>query len=119
MDLGIITTTGVATQRLRPLAVFSEERIKNFPNVPTVRELGHPILPSGYGGLFIRADTPAAIVQNLESVCRDVAADTAYRDLSEKQYQQATYLDRVAFTARLDADFKAKASLMPSLKLPD
>jgi tripartite-type tricarboxylate transporter receptor subunit TctC len=119
IDLGIITTSGVASQNLRPLAVFSAERVKRYPDVPTVAELGYPILPSGYGGLFVRAGTPAAVIARLEAACRDAAADPAYQELAERQFQQSSYLDREAFTARLDADYKAKATLIPTLKLPE
>jgi len=119
VDLGIITTSGVASQKLRPLAVFATERVKRYPDVPTVAELGFPILPSGYGGLFVRAGTPAPIVARLEAACREASADPGYQDLAEKQFQQSSYLDREAFTARLDADYKSKAALIPTLKLPE
>ena len=119
VDLGIITTSGVASQRLRPLAVFATERVKRYPDVPTVAELGFPILPSGYGGLFVRAGTPAPVIARLEAACREATADQAYQDLAEKQFQQSSYLDRDAFTARLDADYKSKAALIPTLKLPE
>jgi tripartite-type tricarboxylate transporter receptor subunit TctC len=119
IDLGIITTTGVNTGKLRGLAVFAEARYPAYANVPTVTEAGLPVLPSGYGGLFIRADTPAPIVARLEAVCRDAAADPAYRDLAQKQFQLSNYVDRAGFAARIDADFRAKAALLPTLKLPE
>jgi tripartite-type tricarboxylate transporter receptor subunit TctC len=119
VDLGIITTSGVASQKLRPLAVFAPERVKRYPDVPTVAELGYPILPSGYGGLFVRAGTPVPIIARLEAACREATADTAYQELAEKQFQQSSYLDREAFTARLDADHKSKAALIPTLKLSE
>jgi tripartite-type tricarboxylate transporter receptor subunit TctC len=119
LELGIITTAGVAAGRLRPLAVFADVRSREYPQVPTVRELGYPILPSGYGGLFVRVETPPAIVARLESACRDATADPAYQDLAAKQFQQSNYLGRAQFTARADADYKNKATLIPSLKLPE
>ncbi len=99
--------------------MFATERVKRYPDVPTVAELGFPILPSGYGGLFVRAGTPAAIVARLEAACREATADPAYQDLAERQFQQSSYLDREAFSARLDTDYKNKAALIPTLKLPE
>ena len=119
IDLGIVTTTGVNMGRLRPLAVFAEERFAVFKDVPTVKEAGLPVLPSGYGGLFVRADTPAPIVARLEAVCKDAAADPGYRELAVKQFQLSNYVDRAGFSARIDADFRAKATLLPTLKLPE
>ena len=119
VDLGIITTTGVMTGKLRPLAVFADERFGAFQNVPTVAEAGFPVLPSGYGGLFIRADTPAPLVARLEAVCKDAAADPAYRELAVKQFQLSRYADRAGFGARVEADYRAKAALLPILKLSE
>jgi tripartite-type tricarboxylate transporter receptor subunit TctC len=119
VDLGIITTSGVASQKLKPLAVFAPERVKLYPNVPTVAELGLPVLPSGYGGLFVRGGTPAPIMARLEAACREATGDAAYQDLAERQFQQSSYLDRDAFAARIDADYKTKAALIPTLKLPE
>ena len=119
VDLGIITATGVNTGKLRPLAVFADTRYPAFQNVPTVTEAGLPVLPSGYGGLFIRADTPAPIVARLEAVCKDASADPAYRELAARQYQLSNYVDRAGFAARIEADYRAKAALLPTLKLPE
>lgn len=119
IDLGIITTTGVNMGKLRPLAVFADARYPAYANVPTVSEAGLPVLPSGYGGLFVRADTPAPIVARLEGACREAAADPAYRDLAQKQFQLSNFVDRAGFTARIEADFRAKAALLPTLKLPE
>lgn len=119
VDLGIITTTGVNMGKLRPLAVFADARYPVFANVPTVSEAGLPVLPSGYGGLFVRADTPAPIVARLEGACREAAADPGYRDLAQKQFQLSNFVDRAGFAARIEADFRAKAVLLPTLKLPE
>lgn len=119
VDLGIITTTGVNTGKLKPLAVFAESRSGAYPNVPTVTEAGLPVLPSGYGGLFIRADTPAPLVARLDAACREAAADPAYRELAVKQFQLSDYVGRAGFSARVEADYKAKATLLPTLRLPE
>lgn len=119
VDLGVVTTRLVLTQKLRPLAVFADRRVPQYPDVPTTAELGFAVHPSGFGGLFLRRDTPPAIVARLESACRQALEDPAYRKLTESQNQQAEYLDRNAFGARVDADFRSKGALIPTLKLPE
>ncbi len=119
IDLGIITTAGVNTGKLRPLAVFADARYPAFQNVPTVTEAGLPVLPSGYGGLFLRADTPAPVVARLSTACKEAAGDPAYLELAARQFQLSNYVDRAGFSARIDADFRAKAALLPTLKLPE
>ncbi len=119
VDLGIITAAGVNTGKLRPLAVFAEARYPAFQSVPTVTEAGLPVLPSGYGGLFLRADTPAPVVARLAAACKEAAAEPAYLELAARQFQLSNYVDRAGFSARIDADYRAKAALLPTLKLPE
>ena len=58
----------VTSGRLRPLAVTSPQRLANFPDVPTVAELGYPgFEASTWSGLVAPAGTPAAIVQRLNA----------------------------------------------------
>ena len=119
MEAGTVTTGVVLSQKLRPLAVFAPERQKIYPDVPTVAELGHPIVPSGYGGVFLRSGTPPAVVTRIDDVCRRSTTDPIYRNIAEKQFLAGTYLDSTAFRARIAADSRAKAALIPTLHLPD
>jgi tripartite-type tricarboxylate transporter receptor subunit TctC len=52
--------------QLRALAVLSEKRIPDLPDVPTMAEAGYPgVLSASWTGLFAPAGTDAAIVQKL------------------------------------------------------
>jgi tripartite-type tricarboxylate transporter receptor subunit TctC len=54
--------------RLRPLATTAPKRIANFPNVPTVAELGYPGFEAAtWSGLLAPAGTPPAIVAKLNA----------------------------------------------------
>lgn len=56
----------VRSGKLRPLAVSYGERLKSFPDVPTVGEAGYPdaaVLP--WNGLFAPAGTPEAILARI------------------------------------------------------
>jgi tripartite-type tricarboxylate transporter receptor subunit TctC len=116
IDLGIVTSNAVMTQGLTPLAVFAERRMAAFPAVPTIKELGYAVTPSGYGGLMMRATTPAAIVAKIESACREAVADPDYKQAAERNHQDAEYLGRAGFTARMEADRRSKATLLKSVK---
>ena len=118
LESAVVTTFSLNILRLRGLAVFAAERTKSFPDVPTTAELGHTILPSGYGGIFVRQETPPAIVAKIEDACRRATNVPMYREFAEKQFQLATYLDRKGFSDRVEADYKAKAALIPTLNLP-
>jgi tripartite-type tricarboxylate transporter receptor subunit TctC len=119
IESGVVTTGFVLSQKLRPLAVFAPDRQKIYPDVPTVTELGHPVLPSGYGGIFLRSGTPAPVVARVDEACRSAATNPIYQDMAHRQFQAATYLDNKAFSARITADSRGKAALIPTLNLPD
>ena len=53
--------------RLKALATNSSRRIPELPEVPTVRELGYPLLEAdGWNGLFAPAKTPKEIIDRLQ-----------------------------------------------------
>jgi tripartite-type tricarboxylate transporter receptor subunit TctC len=79
-QVAVVTTSTVGplqeSGQLKVLAVTSAKRLESNPSWPTVAELGY----SGYEvnlwqGLFVRKDTPAAIITKLEQDFRAAIAD--------------------------------------------
>jgi tripartite-type tricarboxylate transporter receptor subunit TctC len=61
------------TGRVRILAVANPQRLKTFPDVPTLAEAGYPdVNLPGWGGVFLPAGTPQAIVDRFEREVRRV-----------------------------------------------
>ena len=54
---------------LQALAVMAERRTPEFPDVPTLRELGFDLVYSIWSGLFARAETPADFLDRVEAAC--------------------------------------------------
>jgi tripartite-type tricarboxylate transporter receptor subunit TctC len=54
---------------LQALAVMAERRTPEFPDVPTLRELGFDLVYSIWSGLFARAGTPADFLDRVEAAC--------------------------------------------------
>ncbi|HET7404290.1 MAG TPA: tripartite tricarboxylate transporter substrate binding protein [Usitatibacter sp.] len=76
----------VKTGKLRMLAVLSEERSPAFPDVPTMRELGHPkLVVDTWYGLFAPAGTPPAIVARLNTEVDALLQSPDVRDALAKQ----------------------------------
>lgn len=119
VEAGMVTTALATQQKLRPLVVFADKRSKWFPDVPTVAELGYHVPASGYGGLFVRAGTPAPALAKLEAECSTIVHGPAYQATAESVFQNATYLSRSDFTRRLDDDSQSKAKLLSILNLPE
>ena len=68
--------------RLKALATNSSRRIPELLEVPTVRELGYPLLEAdGWNGLFAPAKTPKEIIDRLS---RETAAAVRHPDVQKR-----------------------------------
>jgi tripartite-type tricarboxylate transporter receptor subunit TctC len=66
--------------KLRVLAVTSEQRLPNLPDVPTMRELGFPAInPTLWYGYVAPAGTPPAIVSKLADAITRAVRDPAFQ----------------------------------------
>jgi len=60
-----------------PVAIASDARMKNFPNVPTFAELGYPDMKIAAWGVFLApAGTPAPIIEKLDTALAEVLKTT-------------------------------------------
>lgn len=67
----VTTQEHVASGRLRPLAVTSRERLKEFPDVPTLSEVGVSQEDwTLWGGVVVPARTPAERISRLNAAIR-------------------------------------------------
>lgn len=119
VDVGIVTMSMVASQGLKPLAVFAKSRMPGYESTPTIGEKGYDVQPSTYGGIFMKTGTSQDIVSKVEAACRDTVDSASYKELAGKQHQLPSYLDHAAFASRIAADSRAKEKLIPTLKIEE
>jgi tripartite-type tricarboxylate transporter receptor subunit TctC len=100
------------SDKLSVLAITSSKRVEFLPDVPTLTELGYPIDDQTWFGLFVRSETPSAVVDKLRSslteVLRSPVMQEQLRNLRISPYEGS--LDDVP--ARLQrelADFTQQA----------
>jgi tripartite-type tricarboxylate transporter receptor subunit TctC len=105
----IDTATGtpfIRDGRVRALCVMSEARSALFPDVPTLRQLGHDAVAYGWQGMSVPTGTPAPVIARLaeEMVRAMTSADIARRlaDLGI-EYQPWTPAQFNAFVAQENA----------------
>jgi tripartite-type tricarboxylate transporter receptor subunit TctC len=76
----------VSSGRLRMLAVLSSERSSAFPDVPTMKELGHPgLVVDTWYGIFAPAGTPPPIVSRLNAEVNALLRSPELRDAFARQ----------------------------------
>jgi tripartite-type tricarboxylate transporter receptor subunit TctC len=67
--------------RIRGLAVTSEKRMPNLPDVPTMTELGFPAVTAcAWYGVLAHSDTPAPIVSRLNREINAIIEEPALRE---------------------------------------
>lgn len=70
------TRSHIEAGGMRALAVASNRRLKDFPNVPTTVEKGHPELNlKVWVGFFAPAKTPPAVIKRLAAALSDALKD--------------------------------------------
>ncbi|HWM44602.1 MAG TPA: tripartite tricarboxylate transporter substrate binding protein [Burkholderiales bacterium] len=73
--------------KLKALATSASRRIGELPDVPTVRELGYPMLEAeGWNGFFAPAKTPREVLERLN---REFAAAAKHPDVAKRMREMA------------------------------
>ena len=99
---GNLTQKGkVDAAQLKFLAIATEKRSPELPNVPTLKELGYNVVYSVSRGLLAPKGTPADILSKLEGACGQAAKDPAFVDSMKKQGTDVRYLDRKGYAVFL------------------
>ena len=103
--------------RLRLLAVFSEQRSKRWPQVPTARELGYPLAASSPYGLAGPRGLPAAIVATLHDAFRAALFDPAHVAELDRYDQQPDYLGSADYGRAMREAYAAEKRIVDRLGL--
>lgn len=83
--------------RVKPLALFSRTRLPALPNVPTMTELGVPIVLDNMKGLMGPANMPAPVVRYLHDQFRKAMQTSEWKDYVAKSGLTEDYADGRAF----------------------
>lgn len=67
------------TGKVKVLAISSDKRIPELPNVPTFKELGYDFVITYWNGMVAPAGTPKPIVDKLSAAIREVVASPEFQ----------------------------------------
>ena len=70
--------------QLRPLVVMADERLPEYPDVPTAKESGVDWSAVGWRGLAAPKDTPDEICDTLETSLMEIIESAAFQDFMTK-----------------------------------
>ena len=102
----------IASGKLRALAHWGEGRLASMPEVPSFKELGVPIQYSQWSGMFVPADTPAAVVDSLRQAAKFAAQDPRAVAALTASGTSFMYQDTADFERFVQTDAKDMSALV-------
>jgi tripartite-type tricarboxylate transporter receptor subunit TctC len=94
---------------LKFLAIMSEKRSPELPDVPTLKELGYDVEYAVNRGLMVPKGVPVEIREKLEAACAAATKEPSFADAMKLQGTDVRYLgskDYAAFLQKEDATTK-------------
>ncbi|MBX3650927.1 MAG: tripartite tricarboxylate transporter substrate binding protein [Burkholderiales bacterium] len=102
----------INSKRLRPVAVTSDDRITQFPDVPAIGETIKGYEFTAWVGTFAPANTPKAIVDRLNAEIQKAMKDKGVADRLGAQTLDPMFMTPEQFAARLKADYDKYGKLI-------
>jgi tripartite-type tricarboxylate transporter receptor subunit TctC len=103
--------------QLKFLAVATEKRLADAPNVPTLKELGVNVVYAVTRGIMTPKGTPAEVIAKLEDACHKSTSETKFAEDMAKQGTFVRYLDRKGYAAFLKDNDELNKTLARDLGL--
>jgi putative tricarboxylic transport membrane protein len=88
----------VEGRQLRILAVTSEKRLPQAPDVPTLTELGYPITAGTIRGFTFTAGVPKEAVTTMEAAMRKVHDSPEWKELVKRNIYEDRFLGSAEFS---------------------
>lgn len=107
----------VAAGKLRVLNTWGEQRLAKFPDVPTLKELGLPIVQASPYGLGGPKGMDPALVQRIHDVFKSAMEMPNHVEALAKYDQQLLYMSPSQYTRFAEETFRKEKALVDKLGL--
>lgn len=102
--------------KLRALALYTDERVKQFPDVPTLKELGWNVSANSAIGIAGPRNMDPAVVLALQRAFLKATDDPQFRKSLESAGQGVSYMDSAAYTRFVAEQFTKEQRTVEELK---
>jgi tripartite-type tricarboxylate transporter receptor subunit TctC len=107
----------VEAGQLKFIAIATEKRNPELPNLPTLKELGVDVVYDVNRGVMAPKGTPAPVVAKLEAACAAAAKEPAFAEAMKKQATDVRFMDRATYSAWLKKNDDLNRTLAKDLGL--
>ena len=105
----------IASGKVRVLAVSSERRLADFPDVPTYKERGWNVVRYQWRGIMAKAGTPAPVLERLTDAVQKAQQTPEWKAYLEQVTQLDGYMGPAEFRAQLMKDIQELEGLKKKL----
>ena len=103
--------------QLKFLAIATEKRLPDAPNVPTLKELGVNVVYAVTRGLMVPKGTPAELIAKIEDACKRATSEPKFAEDMAKQGTFVRFLDRKGYSEFLKQNDDLNKALARDLGL--
>ncbi|MEO8718729.1 MAG: tripartite tricarboxylate transporter substrate binding protein [Burkholderiales bacterium] len=107
----------VEAGQLKFIAIATEKRNAEMPNVPTLKELGVDVVYDVNRGLMAPKGTPDAVLAKLEAACAATVKEPAFAESMKKQATDVRYMGRQEYAKWLRGNDDLNRDLAKELGL--
>ncbi len=107
----------IAQYDMRPLGVFTAQRDPNFPDVPTMRELGFDLVYQIWGGIFAPAGTPRETMARLDNACAGALKASKTLELLKRLNVRVRHMGAAAFGGFVRDEVERYRAVLKSMQI--
>ena len=118
--LNVASSAGqIQAGKFRPLAVVNRERLKDYPDIPTMQEVGYGDVGTvAWNGLFAPAATPQPVLEALfAAVTKAITSPDAIEKLGKQNFNIAPNKSLADARAWLDGEMKHWQTISTAVKI--
>jgi len=99
------------------LAIFSQERSEDFPDVPTVRESGYDLVLGSWNGIQVPKDTPDDVVNILHNIFKKAYFSEEFAEILDNLSLKPAYMGPEDFAIYINESNKVYKPLVEKFNL--
>ncbi|MNS89831.1 Tripartite tricarboxylate transporter family receptor [compost metagenome] len=117
-DVAVLSNTllpYVQSGQMRVLATLSEKRAADFPDAPTLKEIGYPVWSNSPFGVIGPAGMKPAVVKRLDDAFRNALKDPKFLNVTRQYGMVTNYMGPEQYSAYAQKAFKSEGEIIARL----